>query len=89
MRSCGSHIVSKHKEINNGDQYIAMDIYLGTGCIYKKKITSSGPRDYVGRSGNIMNTSLTLRTINNPKSRQTPKVVTNDVCIQIFADILE
>ena len=89
MISCGHLNVRKHKEIKNGEQYIALDISSEIGCLDKRKFTSSGPRDYVGRPGERLTTSLTLRTRNSPKSEQKAKVVTNDVCLQSFVEILE
>ena len=61
-------IVSKHKVIKNGEDYIALEICMVLTFLYKIKVTSSVPSDYVGRSGKGMTTDITLRTINMPKS---------------------
>ena len=44
MRSCGRRNVRKHKEINNGEHYIALDISLGIGffTIEKSPIHDKG-----------------------------------------------
>ena len=49
MTSCGKHNVRNHREINNGDQYIALDIYLELDFIDKRELHSSESRDYMGR----------------------------------------
>ena len=38
IRSCGRHNVRKQKEVNNGEQYIALDIYLHINCLEKREI---------------------------------------------------
>ena len=40
MISCRRENVRKHREINNGEQYIILDIYLDLGCMYKREFTS-------------------------------------------------
>ena len=40
MTSCGSHNVKNHREIKNGEQYIALDIYLEIDFMYKREVTS-------------------------------------------------
>ena len=62
MRSFGHHNVIKHKETNNSEQYIALDIYLQLYFLDKREVTSSGPRNYVATSGRGVNMSLDLRT---------------------------
>ena len=59
------------------------------GYLNKRKFTSSGPSNYVERSGKDLNTSLTLRTRNRPKSKQKAIVAATDVCIEIFVTIIE
>ena len=49
--SSGHSNVRKHKKIDKGEQYIALEIYFGLFCLYKRKVTYSGPRDYVVTSG--------------------------------------
>ena len=66
-----------------------MEISLELGYLNKRKFTSSGPSNYVERSGKDLNTSLTLRTRNRPKSKQKEIFATTDVCIEIFVTIIE
>ena len=42
MRSCGHHNVRKHKEINNSDKYISLDVSLQINCLDNMEVTSSG-----------------------------------------------
>ena len=41
MKICGSFNIKKYREINNGDQYIALGISLKFGNLDKIKITYS------------------------------------------------
>ena len=88
-RSCGHHNARKIKEINKGEQYIALKISLDPGFPDKRKFTSSGPRDYAGISGMGMTTSLTLSTTNIPKIKQKAKFAASNFCLQSFVNILE
>ena len=49
MKHCGCHNVRKHRDINNGEQYIALEISLKFGYMEKMKILSSEPKDSLGR----------------------------------------
>ena len=37
MKSCGCRNVIKHKEIKNGEKYIALEIYLKLDCLDKRE----------------------------------------------------
>ena len=63
MKNCVCRNVKKHREIKNGGKYIALDISLKFGSLDKMKITSSEPKDYLGRSGNVLITYLGIKTI--------------------------
>ena len=63
MKHCGCQNVRKHREINNGEKYIILDVCLNFGSLEKMKITSSEPKYYLGRSGKGFITSLGLNTI--------------------------
>ena len=58
MTHCGRKNVIKHREINNYEQYIALDIYLKLDCLDKREATSSEQIDYMGISGKVLTTSL-------------------------------
>ena len=49
MKHCGCRNVRKHRDINNGEQYIALEISLKLGYMVKMKILSSEPKDSLGR----------------------------------------
>ena len=40
MTSCGRRNVRKHREINNGEQYIILDIPSNIDCMDKREVTS-------------------------------------------------
>ena len=61
--------VRKHRDIKDGEKYITLDIYLQCGSMDKMKITSSEPKEYLGRSGKELITSLGLNTIIRPKEK--------------------
>ena len=63
MKICGRRNVSKHREINNGEKYITLGIPLNFDSLDKIKITSSEPKDYLGRSVKGLITSLGLNNI--------------------------
>ena len=87
MRSFGRCNVRKNMEINNGDQYIDLKIYLKLDCLYKRKFTSSGSRDYVGIPDKGLTTSLTLMT-KSPNNKQKWKTAINDTTHQDFRKLL-
>ena len=62
MKNCFHCNVSKHREINNVEQDIALDVSLKFGNPDKMKITSSEPKFYLLISGNGLTTSLGLNT---------------------------
>ena len=41
MTSCENRNVRKHREINNGKQYIILDMYSKLDCLENRKVTSS------------------------------------------------
>ena len=60
MRISGCRNVRKHREIKLFKKYINLDISLKFGSLDKMKITSSEPKDYLGKSGKELITSLGL-----------------------------
>ena len=59
------------------------------GCLYKRKVASSGPSDYVGRSGRGLTTSLNIRSRRMSKNKQKARNTNICVAIQTFVEILE
>ena len=71
MTSCIRRNVRKHKEINNSEQYIYLDVSLEIDFLDRRGFTTSESRDYIGISGKGLTKSLTLITKNpNKKNRQ-------------------
>ena len=67
MKNFGSRNFRKQRDINNGEKYITLYIYLNSGIIDKIKITPSEKKDYLGRSGKGLITYLGLKTTRSPK----------------------
>ena len=49
--NCGRPNVRKYRDINDSDKYITSYISLKFGSLEKMRITSSDPKDNLGRSG--------------------------------------
>ena len=49
MRNCVRNNIRKHRDINNGDKYITLDLLLKFGSLDKMIITSSYPKEYFRR----------------------------------------
>ena len=88
MKSCGRRNFRKHRDIKNGEHYIALDLSLKLYCLYKRKATSLEPRDNVGRLGKGMTTSLTIRT-KIPNNKQKARTVFTDITNQYFRKLLK
>ena len=61
MKKCGRRNFRKHREIKGNYKYAILDILLKFGSLEKIKITSSYPKDNLGRSGKGLITSLGLK----------------------------
>ena len=81
--------LQEHKEINNGEQYISLDVSLELGFLENRKVTSSEPRYYVEISVKGMNSCMTLKIRRMSKNKQKAKTATTDVALQNFVEILE
>ena len=88
MTSFGRQNVRKHKEIKNIEQFIVLRVSLNLDCMYTMEVTYSESRDYVGRSGKRVTTSLTL---NLKKPNQEQKARTSNIAItnQDFREFLK
>ena len=83
MTSSGRCNVRKHRDTKNGEQYIVLDIYSKIDFMDKREAKSSESRDYMGRPGKGMNTSLTLRT-KNPNNKQKARFYITEITNQDF-----
>ena len=70
MKSCGRRNVRKHRDINNGEQYIALHISLDIDFPEKREVNFSKSRGYMGISGKGVITFLTIRTKSPNKKKK-------------------
>ena len=61
MEICGCCNVRKHREIKGSDKYVTLEISLKSFSLDKIRITSSEPKDNLGRSGKGLITYLGLK----------------------------
>ena len=59
--------VWKHRDIKGGNNYVTLDIFLDFGSLDKMRITSSDPKDNLGRSGKGFITCLYIEAKAGPK----------------------
>ena len=67
MKNGGSRNVRKQREIKDSDKYFTLNILLKFDSMNKLIITSSDSKDYLGRSGQGLITSLGLKDKARPK----------------------
>ena len=70
MKNSGRRNVRKHREIENGEKYITLNISFKLGSLVKMKITSSEPKDYLGISGKSLITSVSHNTNGRSKGKK-------------------
>ena len=70
MKICGCRNVRKHRENNNSEKYITLDISLQFVSLDKMKIISLDPKEYSGISGKGLIVSLGLKTIVRSKKNK-------------------
>ena len=61
MENCVCCNVMKHRDVNDSDKYITLDISLKFGILEKTRITSSDPKDNFGRSRKGLIDSLIIK----------------------------
>ena len=61
MKHCGRWNVRKHREIKGSEKYVTLDKLSKFDSLEKIKITSSESKDYLGRSGKGLITSLGIK----------------------------
>ena len=89
MKNGGRRNVRKHREINNSEQYITLDISLNFGNLNKIKITSSEPKDYFGRSGKGLMTSLDLNIIRMSNKIKKQGFAITEVSLKDLSNIIK
>ena len=70
MKNCGHRNVRKHVEIKDSEEYVTLDISLKFGNLEKMRITSSYPKDNLGKSGKELIISLGLKSKVRPKKNK-------------------
>ena len=89
MKNFGHWNVSKHRGIKNVEKYITLDIYFHLGSPEKIKITYSEPNEYWGRSGEVLITSLGLKTIRISKRIKKEWFAINSVSLKYIYKIIK
>ena len=88
MNNCGPRNFRKHREIKNGNQYIAFDISLKFGDMDNMKITYSDPKYHLGRSGKVLITSLVIISIRRSKTLKRKILPLLKLVLRIFLRLL-
>ena len=88
MTSYGRRNVSKHRNIKNGKKYIILEISFKLDCLEKREVTSSGSKEYMGRTGKGLTTSLALRPKRLNKKQKARFAITN-ITNQDFRKLLK
>ena len=70
-------------------KFIALDVYLALGRLDERQLISSGPRNYVGRSGKRLTTSITLRNSGRSTNKRKASNTNNEVVTKYFTKIIE
>ena len=89
INNCVRHNVRKHREIKNGEKCIALEISLKFGSLDKMKITSSEPKDYLGRSVKGLITSLGIKTIGRSNRNKNSRYAINNVIMRDLSKIVK
>ena len=88
MKNCGGHDVGKHRDIKDSDKYIVLDISLKFVCLYKMRITSSEPKDYLGISGKGLITSLGIKSNIRPNKYKEARYAIGNVIMRYLSKII-
>ena len=89
MKNCGRRNVSKPRENKGSDKYVTLDFSLKFCSLDKMIITSSEPRDNLGRSGKGLNTSLGPKAKARPKMYKTSRYAIRNVSNKYLSNIIK
>ena len=90
MKNCGRLNFGKHRDIEDGEKYITLDIYLDFGSLDKNKIKSSETKDYLRISGKGLINSLDINIIRRSnKNKKERYAITNVSLKDIYRIIKE
>ena len=88
MKNCGCRNVRKHRDINDIDNYINLDISLKVFSLEKINIKSSELNDYQGRPGKGLITYLGLKTILRLKKDKKSRYAITNVIMKDLSKII-
>ena len=88
MKNCGSHNVSKHREIKGSDKYITLDVSLKFCSLDKMRIIYSEPEYNLGISGKGLITSLGLKAKAMPHNYKKGRYSIRNVSMENFSKII-
>ena len=89
MKICGCSNVRKHREITDSDNYITLYISLKFGSLDNMRITSSEPKDYLGRSRKGLITSLGINNIVMPNKNKKSKYAIINGSMKCLSNIIK
>ena len=89
MKYFGRCNVMKHREINNGEKYITLDISFKFGSQDNMKITSSDPKYVFGRAGKGLITSLGINTIGRSNTNKKLGYAINNASMKYLLKIIK
>ena len=87
-KNCGRHNFRKYREINVSNKYVTLYISMKFGSLDKIRITSSEPKDNLGRSGKVLVTSLGLKSKARPKKYKNSRYAIKNVSIKFLSKII-
>ena len=88
MLNCGCRNYRKHREIKGSDKCVTLDILLKFGSLDKMIITSSNPKDNLGRSVKGLITTLRIKAKARPKKYKKSKYVIGNVSMKYLKNII-
>ena len=88
MKICVCRNVRKHIEIKGSDKYVKLDISLKFDNLDKMRITSSGSKDNLVRSGKGLITSLGIMSKSRPKKCKSPRYAIGNISKNTFQRLL-
>ena len=89
MNIFGCSNVRKHREITDSDNYITLYISLKFGSLDNMRITSSEPKDYLGRSRKGLITSLGINNIVMPNKNKKSKYAIINGSMKCLSNIIK
>ena len=88
MKNCGRHNVRKHIDIKGSDKYVALDISLEFGSLYKMGIISLETKDNLVKSGKGFITYLGLKAKSRPKKYKKSRYAIGNISMKDFSNII-